>query len=60
MLNKNSRSAVFLPQVAPEQGWDVKQTLTQLSLKARLAADGWKEGASFLIFQAEVFGENEK
>jgi len=25
-----------------------------------LAADGWKEGASFLVFQAEVFGENEK
>ena len=60
VLNKDSHSAVFLPQVAPEQGWDVNQMLTQLSLKARLAADGWKEGASFLVFQAEVFGENEK
>ncbi|MGB2866778.1 MAG: AmmeMemoRadiSam system protein B [Sedimentisphaerales bacterium] len=60
VLNKNGHSAVFLPQVAPEQGWNVDQMLTQLSLKARLAADGWKEGASFLVFQAEVFGENEK
>ena len=60
VLNKDGQSAVFLPQVAPEQGWDVDQMLTQLSLKARLAADGWKEGASFLVFQAEVFGENEK
>jgi AmmeMemoRadiSam system protein A len=60
VLNKDGQSAVFLPQVAPEQGWNVDQMLTQLSLKARLAADGWKEGASFLVFQAEVFGENEK
>ena len=60
VLNKDGHSAVFLPQVATEQGWDVNQMLTQLSLKARLPADGWKEGASFLVFQAEVFGENEK
>ena len=60
VLNKDGHSAVFLPQVAPEQGWDVNQTLTQLSMKAGLASDGWKEGASFLVFQAEVFGENEK
>ncbi|UCE46824.1 MAG: AmmeMemoRadiSam system protein B, partial [Phycisphaerales bacterium] len=28
VLNKDNRSAVFLPQVAPEQGWDLDQTLT--------------------------------
>ena len=60
VLSKDGRSAVFLPQVAPEQGWDVNQMLTQLSLKAQLTADAWKEGASFLVFQADVFGENEK
>jgi len=59
VLNKDGRSAVFLPQVAPEQGWDVNEMLTQLSRKAGLAPDAWKEGASFLVFQAEVFGENE-
>ncbi len=58
VLNKDGRSAVFLPQVAPEQGWDVSQMLTQLSLKAGLAADAWKEGANLLVFQAEVFGED--
>jgi len=57
VLNKDGRSAVFLPQVAPEQGWDLNQTLTNLSLKARLAGDAWKKGASFLVFQAVVFGE---
>ena len=60
VLNKDGRSAVFLPQVAPEQGWDVNQMLRQLSLKAGLSEDAWKEGASFLTFQAVVFGENEK
>ena len=60
VLNKDGRSAVFLPQVAPEQGWDIEQTLTHLSEKARLPADAWKQGASFLVFQADVFGESEK
>lgn len=57
VLNKNGRSAVYLPQVAPEQDWDLSQTLTNLSLKAGLAGDAWKKGASFLVFQAVVFGE---
>ncbi len=57
VLNKDGHSAVFLPQVAPEQGWDVNQMLTHLSEKARLPEDAWKEGASFLVFQADVFGE---
>ncbi len=60
ILNKDGRSAVFLPQVAPENGWDVNQTLTRLSLKAGLPADAWKEGANFLVFQADVFGEGEE
>jgi hypothetical protein len=60
VLSKDGHSAVFLPQVATEQGWDVNQMLTRLSLKAQLPADAWKEGASFLVFQADVFGENEK
>lgn len=60
VLSKDGHSAVFLPQVAPEQGWDLNQTLTQLSLKAQLPANAWKEGASFLVFQADVFGESEE
>ncbi|MBN1393109.1 MAG: AmmeMemoRadiSam system protein B [Sedimentisphaerales bacterium] len=60
ILNKDGHSAVFLPQVAPEQGWDVNQTLMHLALKAGLSRDAWKEGASFLVFQADVFGEGEK
>ncbi|MGB8226909.1 MAG: AmmeMemoRadiSam system protein B [Sedimentisphaerales bacterium] len=60
VLKKDGYSAVFLPQVAPEQKWSREEMLNNLSLKAGLPADGWKDGASFLVFQAEVFGETEK
>ncbi len=56
-LEKNRRFAVFLPQVAPEQGWDLATTLTHLSLKAGLPADAWRAGASFETFRADVFHE---
>lgn len=57
ILEKDGRSAVFLPQVAPEQGWDVSETLMHLSRKAGLPADAWSQGAQLRVFQAEVFGE---
>jgi len=57
VLYKAGRSAVFLPQVAPEQGWTLEQTLTHLSLKAGLAPDAWKKGATFQVFEAIVFKE---
>ncbi len=57
VLEKHGRSAVFLPQVAPEQGWDIDTTLTHLSRKAGLPADAWKEGASYQVFEAHVFHE---
>jgi hypothetical protein len=60
ILRKNGRSAVFLPQVAPEQGWNLEQTLSHLSLKAGLPQDAWKNNAHFFVFQAEVFSEHEK
>lgn len=57
VIEKNGRSAVFLPQVAVEQHWDLDQTLTHLSLKAGLPADAWKEGAQWTVFEAIVFSE---
>ena len=60
IIEKGFRSAVFLPQVAPEQGWDRVQTARQLCMKAGLPADAWKEGMTFKVFTAEVFGEKAK
>jgi AmmeMemoRadiSam system protein B/AmmeMemoRadiSam system protein A len=52
-------SAVFLPQVATEQGWDREETLRHLCKKARLPAYAWKDdGMELFIFTAEVFCEN--
>jgi hypothetical protein len=59
LLQKGGRSAVFLPQVAPEQGWGRDEMLNHLSQKAGLSSGAWKEGANFLTFQAIVFGEAE-
>lgn len=58
ILRQGVRGAVFLPQVAPEQGWDQETTLAYLSRKAGLPTDGWKQpGTHFQTFRAEVFGE---
>ena len=56
-LEKNGHFAVFLPQVAPEQCWDLPTTLSYLARKAGLDSDAWREGATFETFQAEVFHE---
>ena len=59
ILQKGGRSAVFLPQVAPEQGWNREQMLDHLAMKAGLSKNSWKEGAQFSVFQAIVFSEAE-
>jgi AmmeMemoRadiSam system protein B/AmmeMemoRadiSam system protein A len=57
VLCKDSRSAVFLPQVAPEQGWGLVETLTHLAGKAGLGPNDWQDGCAFDVFEAIVFGE---
>lgn len=59
ILHKSGRSAVFLPQVAPEQGWDRDTMLGHLARKAGLSGDAWCSGASFEVFTAQVFREAE-
>jgi AmmeMemoRadiSam system protein B/AmmeMemoRadiSam system protein A len=60
VLSKAGRSAVFLPQVAPEQGWGIEETLTHLSMKAGLPPDAWREGAEYLVFEAQVVHEKKR
>ena len=51
--------AVFLPQVATEQGWNREETLCHLCKKAGLPAYAWKDDdMEFFIFTAEVIYEN--
>lgn len=60
ILKKGISKAVFLPQVATEQGWDRETTLTHLALKAGLGANEWRRGAEFEVFEAIVFGEDDE
>ncbi len=58
LIQRGENRAVFLPQVATEQGWDRDMLLTQLSLKAGLPADAWRgDDVSFSVFTAVVFDE---
>lgn len=58
LLEKGGHSAVFLPQVATEQGWTLEETLTHLCRKAGLGSNDWESGCRFQVFEAIVFGEN--
>jgi len=57
ILEKDGRSAVFLPEVALEQGWDREQTLSYLAKKAGLSPDAWKEEADYLVFTTQKYTE---
>ncbi|MEI6168502.1 MAG: AmmeMemoRadiSam system protein B [bacterium] len=57
ILEKGRYRAVYLPEVAPEQGWTVEETLMSLSQKAGLPADAWREGAKFKVFESVVLSD---
>jgi len=59
ILQKEGRAALFLPQVAPKEGWGRDETLDHLCLKAGLERGCWKEGARLSTFEAVVFSESE-
>jgi len=57
-VKKGGFSGVLLPQVAPEQGWDVPAFLAYTCRKAGLRRDAWSEPDTEVFrFCAEVFGE---
>lgn len=58
LMSLNGRRAVFLPSVASETGWDERTFLEELSMKAGLERNAYKNpGAAFDIFQAEVISD---
>jgi MEMO1 family protein len=58
IIKKGGKQAVFLPQVAKEQGWSKEQFLTQLCYKAGLEALDI-ETSTLFTFRAEVFSEKD-
>ena len=58
VVRHDERSALFLPQVATEQGWDRETLLRQVCRKAGLPPDAWRHPQCRLfIFETETFGE---
>lgn len=59
ILTCGYKRAVFLPQVATEQGWDRDTMLNHLAMKAGLYPTAWhQQQCEFAVFQADVFGED--
>jgi len=57
-VKRGGLSGVLLPQVAPEQGWDVPTFLAYTCRKAGLRRDAWSEPDTEVFrFSAVVFGE---
>jgi AmmeMemoRadiSam system protein A len=52
IIEKGMNRAVYLPEVAVEQGWTAEETLSSLSMKAGLRPNAWKEGARFRVFSS--------
>ena len=60
MVSQGIRRGVFLPQVAPEQGWDRETMLDFLCAhKSGLPADAWRRGADLYVFTTQVFSEGD-
>jgi AmmeMemoRadiSam system protein A len=54
------KGALYLPQVPPEQGWDLQATLLSLCRKAGLPEDAWqRDDARFYAFTGQWFAEGE-
>jgi hypothetical protein len=59
MLSKQGRSGVLLPQVPVEQGWNQKEYLDYICIKAGLPPNSYKaKDAQLFTFTAIVFGED--
>ena len=59
VVRRDERSALFLPQVATEQGWDRDTLLSQLCRKAGLPADAWRRPECTLFtFETATFEED--
>jgi AmmeMemoRadiSam system protein A len=49
------RTGIFLPQVAIEARWGAERLLDEVSLKAGLAREAWRAGASLFAFEVDAF-----
>lgn len=56
-LAKDGRSALYLPEVPLEQGWNREQTMEHLCRKAGLPGNAWRSGAELATFRTVLIRE---
>ena len=59
IVEEGRRQGLLLPQVAVEHRWNSETFLEHTCIKAGLSRDAWQHGARVLVFEAQVFGENQ-
>jgi len=58
VVERGSRRALLLPQVATEMGWDEKQMLEAVCRKAYLPTDAWRDGSTrLMVFESTCFSD---
>ncbi|MDA3871718.1 MAG: AmmeMemoRadiSam system protein A [Candidatus Marinimicrobia bacterium] len=61
VMSDNFHQAVFLPQVATEQDWDLDTMLRNLAMKARIDPESYKDDEiKYKIFTATIFSEKDE
>jgi AmmeMemoRadiSam system protein A len=59
IVEDGRRRGLLLPQVAVEHLWTREMFLEHTCIKAGLPRNAWQHGARVLVFEAQVFGENQ-
>ena len=60
MINKGSKGALFLPEVAVSNDWDLNTFFDELCRKADLPKGSWNNRyAELYVFESEAWGEHE-
>lgn len=58
VVERGSRRALLLPQVATEMGWNEKQMLEAVCQKAYLPPDAWRDGSTrLMVFESICFSD---
>ncbi len=57
VITHRFQRGLLLPQVAAQHAWDRETFVMETCLKAGLAPDAWRHGATLEAFTAEVFGD---
>ena len=55
-IEKGQMHAAFLPNIAVDQGWNIEETLSNLSVMAGLPVDGWQlPDCHLLVFTTQTY-----